>query len=232
MIADPCGEFLEFAHLVRQILLTPRYPNMTDPPKTRATLLFRLREVNDQQAWEEFVDAYGPRVYGWCRRFHLQESDAADVTQTVLTRLVTAMQSFHYDPDRGTFRGWLKTVTNNAVRDFLPTLSRPGKGSGDASVVFGLDALRDPRAIEDLSRSLEQEVEQELLREAAARVSLRVKPINWEAWRLSFEEGHSVADVAAELNIRVTDVYVARSRVTGLLKREVERLNRNPAELT
>lgn len=204
---------------------------MTDTPQTRATLLFRLREVNDQEAWEEFVDAYGPRVYDWCRRFQLQESDAADVTQTVLARLVTAMQTFRYDPDRGTFRGWLKTVTNNAVRDFLPTLSRPGKGSGDAAVVFGLDTFQDPRAVEDLSRSLEEEAEQELLREAAARVRLRVKPANWEAWRLSFEEGLSVADVAVQLGIRVTDVYVARSRVTGLLKREVERLNRNPSEL-
>lgn len=205
---------------------------MTDTPKTRATLLFRLRDIDNQEAWEEFVDAYGPRVYDWCRRFRLQESDAADVTQTVLVRLVTAMQTFEYNPSRGSFRGWLKTVTNNAVRDFLPTLSKPGKGSGDADVVFGMDALRDPRAIEDLSRTLEREAENELLLEAEERVRLRVKPVNWEAWRLSYREDMSVADVARQLDIRVTDVYVARSRVTSILKREVERLDNNSMEMS
>lgn len=203
-------------------------PTMNEIPNTPATLLGRLRDVNNQDAWEEFVDAYGPKVYEWCRRFNLQESDAADVTQNVLTRLVSAMQTFRYDTTQGSFRGWLKTVTNNAARDFLPISRRPGRGSGDSDIVYGLDALRDPRAIEDLSRLLEEEAERELLMEAEARVRLRVKPSNWQAWELTAREGLTAPEAAEHLEIRVSDVYVARSRVTEMLRKEVEKLDNDP----
>ncbi len=201
---------------------------MADTSRTRATLLGRLREIDDQQAWEEFVDTYGPKVFQWCRKFNLQESDAADVTQIVLTKLVTAMRQFRYDPSQGSFRGWLKTVTGNAVRDFLPTLRKPGRGSGDSHVVYGLDSLSDPAAIEDLSLVLEAEAERELLCEAEERVRLKVKPHNWNAWRLTQREGIPVQAAADQLGIRVTDVYVARRRITEMMKREVEKLSRDP----
>src|SRR5262245_38241448 len=73
--------------------------------RTRSTLLLRLRDLSDRAAWEEFLDSYAPKIYGWCRRFHLQEADAADVTQEVLGKLVSALRRFDYDPARGSFRG-------------------------------------------------------------------------------------------------------------------------------
>ncbi len=140
--------------------------SMSTLPRTRSTLLGRLRDIDNQDAWEEFVETYGPRVYDWCCRFNLQPADAADVTQNVLTRLCKAMQTFRYDKSRGSFRSCLKTVTANAARDFLHTLAKPDRATGDSDVVFGLDALRDPDAIEDLTSVLEAEAERELVREA------------------------------------------------------------------
>ena len=203
---------------------------MCEIPETPVTLLGRLRDIDNQEAWEEFVDAYGPKVFDWCRRFRLQESDAADVTQVVLTRLVTAMRTFRYDSGKGSFRGWLKTVTNNAVRDFLPTLAKPGRGSGDSHMVYGMDALSDPAAIHDLSLVLEAEAERELMLEAQERVRLRVKPVKWEAWQLTVQHDCSVTEAADQLGIRVTDVYVARTRITAMLKKEIEKLDRNPLD--
>lgn len=203
---------------------------MCEIPETPVTLLGKLHDIDNQEAWEEFVDAYGPKVFDWCRRFRLQESDAADVTQAVLTRLVTTMRTFRYDSAKGSFRSWLKTVTNNAVRDFLPSLSKPGRGTGDSHVVYGMDALRDPAAIEDLSIVLDAEVERELLKEAQERVRLRVKPTKWQAWQLTVEQNTSVIEAAQQLGIRVSDVYIARTRVTAMLKQEIERLDRNPLD--
>ena len=97
---------------------------------TSSTLLFRIRDVSDSEAWGQFLERYTPRIYAWCRRYQLQESDASDITQEVLTKLIKAMQSFEYDASRGSFRGWLKTVTNNAIRDFLS--SRSGSDQGAA----------------------------------------------------------------------------------------------------
>ena len=78
---------------------------MSDETPTSGTLLMRLRELDDRAAWNEFVERYAPRIYGWCRHHRLQESDAADVTQEVLGKLVKVIRSFEYDPRRGSFRG-------------------------------------------------------------------------------------------------------------------------------
>ena len=73
--------------------------------RTSATLLGRLRgQPTDQEAWSEFVDRYGARIYGWCRRWSLQDADAKDVTQAVLATLCIKMRTFTYDPSLS-FRG-------------------------------------------------------------------------------------------------------------------------------
>ena len=84
---------------------------------TSATLLLRLgHHPSDQAAWEEFVDRYGGMIYSWCRATGLQDADAQDVTQAVLTQLAVQLRRFAYDPSQR-FRGWLRTLVKNACRD-------------------------------------------------------------------------------------------------------------------
>lgn len=192
---------------------------------TSGTLLIRLREFDDREAWNEFVERYTPRIYTWCRRYRLQESDASDVTQEVLGKLVKSIRSFQYDPHRGSFRGWLKTVTHNAIRDFLDDATRSGRGSGDTQVNSAMAAIQAPEAIGELASILEHEAEQEVLREAEARVQLRVKPHIWEIYRLLSQASVSATEVASRLTLPVAEVYVAKSRVLKLLRDEVEKLN-------
>lgn len=197
---------------------------MADDTPTSGTLLMRLRELDDRAAWNEFVERYTPRIYGWCRHHRLQESDAADVTQEVLGKLVKVIRSFEYDPRRGSFRGWLKTVTNNAVRDFVSELSAPGRGTGDSRIGAALGAIQAPEAISELTAALELEAEHTLLREAEERVRLRVQPHTWEAYRLLSVGALPAVDVATRLAMPVAEVYVAKSRVLKCLREEVERL--------
>jgi RNA polymerase sigma-70 factor (ECF subfamily) len=94
---------------------------MSDAPdsRTRVSLLGRMRQTPDDEAtWNEFVARYSPKIYGWCRRWRLQEADAQDVTQIVLLQLATKMRRFSYDPTRS-FRAWLKTLTQHAWSDFV-----------------------------------------------------------------------------------------------------------------
>src|SRR5437660_3092468 len=115
--------------------------------KTSATLVARLRQVPpDQAAWGEFTERYGRKIYGWCRKWNLQEADAQDVTQNVLLRLAQKLREFTYDPSRS-FRAWLKTLTHHAWSDFIESRQRPGLGSGDSRVG---DMLRSVAAREDL----------------------------------------------------------------------------------
>ena len=192
--------------------------------RTSATLLFRLRNLRDQDAWNDFLARYTPRIYGWCRRYQLQETDAADITQEVLGKLVNAMRKFEYDPSQGSFRGWLKTVTQNAIRDLLQSWSKSARGSGDTRVHSHLGAIQAPDALAELSAEIEAEALQELLREAGQRIQLRVKPATWQAYFLTAVEMQPAADVAKTLEMPVAEVYVAKSRVLKMLRKEVEKL--------
>ena len=188
---------------------------------TSASLLGRIRrDPADQAAWREFVQRYGPKIYQWCRQWKLQEADAQDVTQDVLVKLSAKLRGFVYDPALS-FRGWLRTLTEHALSDFLADRRRPGLGSGDSQVVALLESLE---AQTSLVAHLEAEFDRELLDEALARVQVRVSPQKWEAFRLTALEGLSGAEAAARLAMKVATVFTAKSKVQKLVREEVQRL--------
>src|SRR5690242_15425848 len=83
---------------------------------TSGSLLERLRQPNEQEAWNRFADLYTPLLYYWLRRLGLAENDAADLVQEVFVVLLAKLPTFEYQKD-GTFRGWLRTLTINKYRE-------------------------------------------------------------------------------------------------------------------
>ena len=192
---------------------------------TSTTLLTRLRDDSDSEAWNDFVIRYSPRVFEWCRRNSLQDSDAADVTQQVLLKLVTTMRTFEYDQHRGSFRGWLKTITTNTVRDLARQWQRRNvKAVGDTFTADQLNSISAPDALNELSEQIEAQYREELISEASARVKGRVQSATWEAWRSTAVDQTKASDVAILVGMTVAEVYVAKSRVNKMLREEVHRL--------
>lgn len=192
---------------------------------TSTTLLQRLRDVSDAEAWNDFVDRYSPKVFEWCRKNSLQDSDAADVTQQVLLKLVTTMRTFEYDQHRGTFRGWLKTVTTNTVRDLARQWqNRNVRAAGDTVTDEQLNSISAPSALDELSQRIEAQYRDELLREAESRIRVRVKTETWAAWFQTAVEQKKAVDVAVTVGMTVSEVYVAKSRVNKMMRDEVQRM--------
>jgi RNA polymerase sigma-70 factor (ECF subfamily) len=188
--------------------------------QTSTTLLGRLRQVpTDQAAWARFADRYGCKIYGWCRQWNLQESDAEDVTQTVLLKLAEKMRTFEYDPSKS-FRAWLKTVTRHAWLDSCPARQPVAAGGSQA-----VELLQTVEAREDLVQRLDAEFDQELLDEASARVRVRVAPRTWEAFERTAVRGESGAEAGKALGMKVATVFVARSKVQKMLQEELQKLN-------
>lgn len=195
-------------------------------PTTCVTLLGRLRHrPPDQAGWDEFVDRYGRHVYRWCRRWHLQDADAEDLTQDILVKLSQKLRAFSYDPSRS-FRGWLKRVAYHAWRDFADGRRRAQPASNDGRIQELLQTLE---AREDLVQSLGEAFDLELLEAAKLRVRLRVAPHTWEAFHLLAIAGLPAAEVAARLRLQVAMVYVARSKVQKMLREEVVKLEMESA---
>jgi RNA polymerase sigma-70 factor (ECF subfamily) len=198
--------------------------------RTGSVLLLLLGNPTDGDCWNAFVDRYAPKIYGWCRQRGLQEADAEDVTQDVLAQLVHKLRTFTYDPQRGTFRGWLKTLTHHAWCDYLESRRRAGGAEGDPEILARLDMLE---AREDLLQALAEVFDLELLAEAQARVQLQVSPRDWKIFHELAVEGRSGPEVARDLEMTVAAVLMARSRVQKKLREEVCRLegaSASPAE--
>jgi hypothetical protein len=96
---------------------------MLDSPQTRASLIIRLADGRDARSWGQFVEIYAPLVFQFARRRGLQEADAADITQEVLSSVSRAIGRGQYAAGKGTFRGWLLTIARNEINSVLA--SRP-----------------------------------------------------------------------------------------------------------
>jgi RNA polymerase sigma-70 factor (ECF subfamily) len=194
---------------------------MAELPTTRASLLVRLRDARDQEAWRLFVQLYAPVVYGYGRQRGLQDADAADLTQEVLHAVSAGAGRLEYDPQRGSFRSWLFTVAHHKLHDLLARQRRPGRGSGDSSVQGVLEAQPRPDADQDL---WDQEYEQRLFHWAAAQVRDRFQDSTWQAFWLTAVEGKNGKEVAEQLGMTVAAVHLAKSRVMARLREQIQQV--------
>jgi RNA polymerase sigma-70 factor (ECF subfamily) len=193
---------------------------MPEAPLTRASLIARLRDFQDRQAWEQFVELYAPAVYAYGRKQGLQDADAADLTQSVLRSVAGATGRFEYDPQRGSFRGWLFTIVRRQLRSFRSRPEGLRPGSGDSGTQQLLEAQPDHRAAADWERWCERQ----LFTLAAQRVQPHCQPATWNAFWKTAIEGKPGKEVAAELGMTVAAVYLARSRVLAKLRLQIQEL--------
>jgi RNA polymerase sigma factor (sigma-70 family) len=191
---------------------------MAEIPRTRASLLVRLRDREDEAAWQEFVDLYAPLVYAYARKQGLQDADAADLSQDVLGAVAAGAGRLEYDPRRGAFRNWLFTI----VRRKLSNRRRAQWSRPDSNnVVATRQFLEQCPAPDETEAEWEAEWERQLFGWACAQVRRDVTDPTWQAfWRTAIEDQPG-KQVAADLGLSVAAVYTARSRVLARLKERV-----------
>jgi RNA polymerase sigma-70 factor (ECF subfamily) len=195
---------------------------MPESPATRASLLVRIRDPHDTEAWRQFVRLYSAVVYGFARRRGLQDADAADLMQEVFRAVASSAGRLDYDPRRGSFRSWLYTVTRNKLYNFLDGRKRQAIGSGDSGAQEALE--RQPVEDGDAAALWDQEYERRVFHWAAEQVRGEFQESTWEAFRLTAVEGRSAKDAGGRLGMSAGAVYVAKSRVLARLKEQVRLL--------
>lgn len=186
-------------------------------PLTRRTLLLRLRDREDASAWTEFVEIYGPLIYAYSRNRGLQDADAADVTQDVLATVSKHMNRFDYDDSKGTFRGWLFTITRNKIINAAEKAKRKAKATGSTEV--GLLLANQPAREE---AEFQRQCDWQLFLQAADRVRVDFRENTWDAFWGNVVEGSSAKKVAVKLKISVGAVYIAKSRVLQAIREQLE----------
>jgi RNA polymerase sigma-70 factor (ECF subfamily) len=196
---------------------------------THPSLLVRICNRQDHDAWMQFVKLYAPPIFRFLKRHGLQDADAADLAQEVFAAVALWIERLKYDRQRGKFRGWLFALTRHKLSNFIHRAQLPDKATGDAEVRRRLESqpAPQPEMLED--RVWDEEYEMCLLQWAAEKVRVDFRGQTWEAFWQTRVEGRSIEEVAIELGLTHGAVYIARCRVLKRLREEIQLVEELPA---
>ncbi len=183
---------------------------------TRKSLLLKIRDFENAGAWEEFVRIYEPLVTRFVLWRGFSHQDAADISQEVMAAVARTIRNFEYDPKKGSFRGWMLTVTRRQIIQLLRKRSRqPVTVPAEEA-----DAESEGVVPGDLD-VWELEYRRRLFDWACALVRGQFSDSTWQAfWRTTVED-RTGAEVASELGLPTGAVYVARSRVLQRVREKI-----------
>ncbi len=188
-------------------------------PTTQLSLIHRLRNSGDHEAWSRFVELYYPVIVRSLMRKGLNSNDAEDSAQTVLLSVANALARRAHDPDRARFRTWLERVIRNAA---INALQRAPRDRAAGGTEHGL--LLQELASSDDEHLLEFEFQKQLFHQAAQSIEPEFEKDTWQLfWRTAVLD-EPIDRVAADLNKQVGSVYAARSRIIRRLRQEIESL--------
>lgn len=192
-------------------------------PETRGSLILRLKDQEDAEAWEEFVFMYRPVIVRLAVARGLQHSDADDLAQQVLLSVARSVSDWDSDPQRAKFRTWLGRVVRNATLNAL-SRRKPDRGAG-VVLINGepADDCDDPEV-------LDLEWRREAFRWAVDQIHDEFQPKTWEAFWLTAVDGLSITEAAKQTGKSNDAVYVARSRIMARLQERVRTLSGDGAE--
>jgi RNA polymerase sigma-70 factor (ECF subfamily) len=192
----------------------------SDASDASSSLLQRAR-ARDPQAWRRLAELYGPVAYGWLRKAGFQQHDAADLVQETFQAVLTSLDRFRREKPTDSFRSWLWTILRRKACDLWRTrASLLRAAGGDQQTQF--DQIPEP--LQAAEAPDEDHTQNGLVRRALELVRPEFAEHTWTACIETAMNGRRPADVAADLNMTVGAVYVARSRVLKRLRQELEGL--------
>jgi RNA polymerase sigma-70 factor (ECF subfamily) len=186
----------------------------SDSRLTHPSLLARLRDLGDADAWRQFVAVYAPLVYRWCRRQGLQEADAADVGQEVLAQVARSIRTFEYRPERGRFRDWLGAVVRSKLARFHHREARQVRADG-------ADPALQEAVAPEADTAWTAAFHAHVLRVALERIRPEFPAGHWQAFELVWLQDRPPAEAAARLGLSPSHVSVIKWRVLQRLRDEI-----------
>jgi RNA polymerase sigma factor (sigma-70 family) len=193
---------------------------------TRRSLVDRLKNWEDRKHWQEFFDTYWKLIFSAARKSGLTDAEAQEVVQETIITVAKKVGKLRYDPAVGSFKGWLLHITRWRIADQFRK-RRPGDSgrrfSDDSRMTATIERIPDMEAT-DLDAIWEKEWQENLLAAAMQRVKKKVDAKQFQIFDCSVRKEWPAQKVAKELGVSVGQVYLARHRISALLKKETRAL--------
>lgn len=199
--------------------------------ETRTSLIRGLKDWRDQDCWQDFFDTYWRLIYGVARKAGMTDAEAHDVVQETMLAVAKQMPTFTYDPSIGSFKSWLMNMTRWRIQDQFRKrrtvdMTPPRKPGDTETGTSFINRVPDPANQHQLDEVWEHEWQQHLLDAALDRVKRHVDPLKFHVFDLYVNQGWTPEKVAQNFGIPVDQVYLAKHRITQLIKSEVARLEK------
>lgn len=197
-----------------------------DPDATRSSLLNRLHNWNDHGGWQVFFDRYWKLIYAVAVKAGLTDAEAQDVVQETVVAVAKQMREGGFDRDKSSFKNWLCMITRRRIIDHYRRRTKFAKrplASEDTKRTDTIARVPDPASLE-LDSVWEEEWRKNLVDTAIERVKQAVAAKQFQIFDLSVLKELPVGEVTKLLKVNTAQVYLARHRVSALVKKEVARL--------
>lgn len=192
---------------------------------TRRSLLSRLKNWDDNASWRDFFNIYWKLIYSTAIKAGLTHHEAEEVLQETVITVTKKIKDLKYDPALGSFKGWLLNTTRWKIMDEFRKRVRHPQDVRSATEID--EGIVDDRTLGRIDQTWEEEWQKNLVDAAMQRVKSKVSAKQYQIFDLYVVKGWSVKKVCETLDISRAQVYLAKHRITPLIKKEVEELEKN-----
>jgi RNA polymerase sigma factor (sigma-70 family) len=196
---------------------------------TRDSLLSRLKDRDDHESWQEFFNTYWKLVYGVAIKAGLTDQEAQEVVQETVITVARRIPEFRYDPSVCSFKTWLLNLTRWRIVDQLrkrkPDAAFKRRRSEATPRTATIERIADPGGMR-LERLWDEEWEHYIFEAAIERVKKQVSPEQFQIFALRVFKEWPVMKIARELEVSVGQVYLAKHRISALIRKQVKELEK------
>lgn len=196
---------------------------------TRASLLYRIKDWQNEESWNDFVNTYRRLIYSVALKSGLTSAEADEVLQETFIAVSKNIGGFDYDPKIGSFKAWLMQQTRWRITDQFRKRQRgiaaDTHRDGETAHTATIERIPDTNG-NTLDRIWDAEWRQGLLAAATARVRRRAQPEHYQLYHLFAVQNWPAKKIAETLEVTVNQVNIATHRVKKLIKEEVAGLRK------
>jgi RNA polymerase sigma-70 factor (ECF subfamily) len=186
---------------------------------TSLSLLGRLGQPNQNEAWERFVLLYTPFLsHILTNRLQIRPQEVVDLVQEIFISLLRTLPNFKYDPAKGNFRGYLRQICTSKAIDLRRKHRFPTATEAE------LSAEEDEKAGAEIAQVWEKDHNRFLTCRALELMKTEFQPSTWKACWEFVVNGRPATEIARDLGITENAVFVAKHRVIKRLRQELEGL--------
>jgi RNA polymerase sigma factor (sigma-70 family) len=182
--------------------------------QTSTTLLDGIRDPENDRAWTEFFTRYEPILRGFARRAGIPEAHVDDVVQESLLTFARAYRRGDYDRDRGRLRAWLRTIATSRAID----AKRRSRNTPRQIVDNPDETALIERVPAELTDAFDDEWQRAVLDACLREIRGEFDEKTVQAFERYALREEQPDRVAADLEMSVNAVYIAKSRVLARLR--------------